>query len=55
MRLILNTDTPVIQRKETYNHRTTPLVVWLVWFQGRLIRECKTRKEAQQWVQIYSI
>lgn len=55
MRLTINSDTPIIQRKESYNHRTTPLVEWIVWYQGRIIRECKTRKEAQEWVRIYSI
>lgn len=44
-----------IERKERYNHRTTPEVLWRVrstetnW----LIRECKTRKEALQWQEIY--
>lgn len=55
MQLTIKSDTPIIERKESYNHRTTPLIEWRVWFQGRIIRECKTRKEAQEWVRIYSI
>lgn len=51
----VNSDTPIIERKESYNHRTTPLIEWRVWFQGRIVRECKTRKEAQEWVRIYSV
>lgn len=49
-----SSDKPTIERKEFYNHRTTPLIEWRVWFQGRIVRECKTRKEAQEWVRIYS-
>jgi hypothetical protein len=51
----INDDFPVIERKESYNHRTTPLVEWRVWYKGRIVRECRTRKEAQEWVKIYSI
>jgi hypothetical protein len=47
-------NTPTIERKESYNHRTTPLIEWRVWFNGRIVRECKTRKEALVWVSIYS-
>lgn len=53
-KLNLHTNFPVIERKESYNHRTTPLIEWKVWFLGRVVRECKTRKEAQEWVRIYS-
>jgi hypothetical protein len=48
------TDKPVIERKESYNHRTTPLIEWRVLLNGSLIRECKTKKEALEWVRIYS-
>lgn len=46
----------ILERKETYNHRTTPLVVWKVintktnWS----VAECKTKKEALEWLAIYS-
>lgn len=53
--LHINSDTPIIERKESYNHRTTPLVEWRVWFKGHIVRICKTRKEAQIWVNIYSV
>ena len=48
-----------VWRKESYNHGTTAKVEWLVKFiqpdTGKLVivRECKTRKEAFQWANIY--
>jgi hypothetical protein len=50
----MNTATPTIERKESYNHRTTPLIEWRVWFNGFVVRECRTLKEAKEWVKIYS-
>ena len=47
-------NTPTIERKESYNHRTTPLIEWRVWFNGFVVRECRTLKEAKEWVKIYS-
>lgn len=45
-----------IERKERYNHRTTPEVLWCVRCADtdRLIQECKTRKEARVWQDIYT-
>jgi hypothetical protein len=42
-----------LYRRETYNHRTTPLVEWVVKVGDRIIRECATRKEALIWLDIY--
>jgi hypothetical protein len=50
----IKSKTPIIERKESYNHRTTALVVWTVWYNGMIVRQCATRKEAKQWVEIYS-
>jgi hypothetical protein len=43
-----------IIRKESYNHRTTPLIEWIVYFNDCIIATCKTRKEAKVWADIYS-
>ena len=51
--LILNTDFPVLQRKEMYFGRTTPVIRWLVWINGKVLAECKTKKEAQKWLDLY--
>jgi hypothetical protein len=42
-----------LYRCETYNHRTTPLVQWIVKVGDRIVRECSTRKEALIWLDIY--
>ena len=42
-----------LYRRETYNHRTTPLVEWVVKVGDRIVRECATRKEALTWLDIY--
>lgn len=49
--------TAYIKRRERYNHRSTPEVLWEVRLveDNRLIRECKTRKEALLWQDIYTI
>lgn len=49
-----------LYRKETFNHGTTPKVEWVIKYMqpdtGNLVivRECKTRKEALEWVNIYA-
>ena len=52
-----------LYRVETFNHRTTPLVTWQVWIESdsarsslfkSCVRECKTRIEAIEWVNIYN-
>jgi len=48
-----------VYRKEAYNHGTTAKVEWIVKYTqpdtGNMIvvRECKTRKEAFEWANIY--
>lgn len=47
-----------VYRAESYNHNTTASVEWIVtikWESGeeRIVRSCKTRKEALEWAQIY--
>jgi hypothetical protein len=48
----------IIHRSESYNHNTNAKVEWTVtvkWASGeeRIVRTCKTRKEALQWAEIY--
>lgn len=47
-----------VWRKESFNHRTTAKVEWVVKFARAegdtvIVRECKTRKDALQWAEIY--
>jgi hypothetical protein len=42
-----------LYRSETYNHRTTPLVEWIVMVGERIICQVPTRKEAVVWLDIY--
>lgn len=42
-----------LYRKESYNHRTTALVVWIVKFNDQIVRECTTKREALEWLNIY--
>ena len=42
-----------LYRRETFNHRTTPLVEWVVKVGDRIVRECTTRREALTWLNIY--
>ena len=46
-------------RDESYNHRTTPLVSWVVTCLDEnqkewVVRECSTKREALEWVNIYT-
>lgn len=43
-----------LYRRETYNHRTTPLIEWVVKVGDRTVRECATRREALVWLTLYS-
>lgn len=49
-----------VWRKESYNHGTTAKVEWVVKYKQPdtgnivIVRECKTRKEALQWANIYA-
>lgn len=43
-----------LYREETYFGRTTPRVEWHVTFDDKTVRTCPTRKEALEWVAIYT-
>jgi hypothetical protein len=43
-----------IVRKASYNHRVTPLIEWIVYFNDFIVATCSTKKEAQAWAEIYS-
>ena len=53
MTLIKTLGNASMYRKESYNHRTTSLVKWIVKVGEQTIRECTTRKEALEWLDIY--
>ena len=42
-----------LYRRETYNHRTTPCIEWIVKVGDTIVRKCTTRKEAITWLNIY--
>lgn len=42
-----------LYRQESFNHRTTPLIEWIVKVGDRLIRSCATKREALQWLNTY--
>jgi hypothetical protein len=43
-----------LYRSETYNHRTTPLIEWIVKVGDRIVAQCATRREALEWLTTYS-
>ena len=53
MTLIKTLGKATLYRKESFNHRTTPLIEWIVKVGEQTIRECNTRREALQWLDIY--
>jgi len=42
-----------LYRRESFNHRTTPLIEWIVKVGDQLIRSCATKREALEWLNIY--
>jgi hypothetical protein len=54
MRLIENKGKATLYRKENYNHRTTPVIEWIVKVGEQIVRECNTRREALVWLNIYA-
>ncbi len=54
MTLIKTLGAASLYRKESFNHRTTPLIEWIVKVGGQTIRECNTRREALQWLEMYA-
>ena len=53
MQLVTTLGRAALYRKETYNHRTTALVEWIVRVGDITIRECSTKREAMIWLNIY--
>jgi hypothetical protein len=48
-----------IQKKETFNGNTTPTIVWMLKTTDskalyKIIRECKTKKEAIKLLELYN-
>jgi len=54
MTLIKTLGAAALYRKESFNHRTTPLIEWIVKVSDQTIRECNTRREALQWLEMYA-
>lgn len=46
----------ILDRKESYNHRTTPTIEWRVVNKqtGFIVSVSKTKKEALEWLSIYN-
>ena len=54
MQLIDTLGHAALYRKESYNHRTTPLIKWVVRVGNLVVRECRTKREAKIWLAIYT-
>lgn len=44
-----------IKRYEITCGRSTPIVEWHVMLDGKLLRECRTKREALGWVEVYNL
>ena len=53
MQLITTLGRAALYRKESYNHRTTPLIEWVVRVGDLTVRECRTKRDAMTWLAIY--
>lgn len=53
MQLVTTLGRASLYRKESYNHRTTALVEWIVRVGDTVVRECNTKREAMTWLNIY--
>jgi hypothetical protein len=53
MQLIQTLGKAALYRKESYNHRTTALVAWIVKVGDTIVRDCNTKREALEWLNIY--
>lgn len=51
--IILNNGKASLYRKESFNGRTTPIIEWIIKVNNQIIRECKTKKEAIIWFNMY--
>ena len=54
MQLIKTQGNACLYRKESYNHRTTPVVEWIVKVGDQIVRKCQTRREAIVWLEMYA-
>lgn len=53
MQLVSTLGRASLYRKESYNHRTTPLIEWVVRVGDTIVRQCNTKREALTWLTIY--
>jgi hypothetical protein len=53
MQLIDTLGRAALYRKESYNHRTTPLIEWIVRVGDMTVRVCRTKRDAMTWLAIY--
>jgi hypothetical protein len=53
MTLITTLGRAALYRKESYNHRTTPLIEWVVRVGDMTVRQCRTKRDAMTWLDIY--
>jgi len=53
MQLIYTLGRAALYRKESYNHRTTPLIEWIVRVGDMTVRVCRTKRDAITWIDIY--
>ena len=53
MQLITTLGRASLYRKESYNSRTTPRIEWVVRVGDKTMRECRTKRDAMTWLNIY--
>ena len=53
MQLVKTLGMASLYRKESYNHRTTPLIEWVVRVGDKTMRQCYTKRDAMAWLNIY--
>ena len=53
MQLVTTLGRASLYRKESYNHRTTPIIEWIVRVGDKTMRQCRTKRDAMAWLNIY--
>jgi hypothetical protein len=53
MTLVAKLGRAALYRKESYNHRTTALIEWVVRVGDMTVRVCRTKRDAITWLNIY--
>jgi hypothetical protein len=53
MQLVKTLGRASLYRKESYNHRTTPIIEWVVRVGDKTMRQCYTKRDAMAWLNIY--